>query len=176
MSATSSEQTPNTATRQWKLDPTRSTVEFRVRHFWGLITVVGHFDRFEGAYTVGADGPEIELTIDAASLDTGRKARDKHLRSADFFDVAAHPYTRFTSTGVVEAADGDLHVTGELEAAGRRVPLVFDAKLRNAGKEIEIEAATTVDHRLFGMTWSPLGTLRSPSTLHVKARLTGSRS
>jgi hypothetical protein len=37
--------------------------------------------------------------------------------------------------------------------------------------ELEIEATTTVDHRLLGMTWSPLGMIRPPATLHVKARL-----
>jgi hypothetical protein len=57
-------------------------------------------------------------------------------------------------------------------AAGKTVPLNFDAAVREIGNELEIEATTTVDHRLLDMTWSPLGAMRSPSTLHVKARLT----
>jgi polyisoprenoid-binding protein YceI len=163
------------AIRRWTLDASRSVVEFRVRHFWGLITVSGHFDRFGGAYTVGPDSREIELTIDADSLDTGRGQRDKHLRSADFFHVAEHPQTRFTSTRV-DAGDGTLHVSGELEAAGKKESLDFDAAVHEIGDELEIEATTTVDHRLLGMTWSPLGMLRSPATLHVKARLESSAS
>jgi hypothetical protein len=63
-------------------------------------------------------------------------------------------------------------VRGELEAAGSKVPLSFEAAMREFDGELEVEATTFVDHRLFGMTWSPLGMLRSPSTLHVKARLT----
>jgi polyisoprenoid-binding protein YceI len=169
---TSTERTQIAATRQWTLDPARSTVEFKVRHFWGLITVTGHFDRFDGTYTVKPDSRQIELTIDADSLDTGRKPRDKHLREADFFHVAEHPQTRFHSNSVVDAGDGTLHVSGELEAAGKTVPLNFDAAVAEIGDELEIEATTTVDHRLLDMTWSPLGALRSPSTLHVKARLT----
>ena len=169
---TSTEHKQPAATRQWTLDPARSTVEFSVRHFWGLITVTGHFDRFDGTYTVKPDSRQIELTIDADSLDTDRKPRDKHLREGDFFDVAEHPQTRFTSTRVVDVGDGTLHVSGELEAAGKTVPLNFDATVREIGDEREIEATTAVDHRLLDMTWSPLGAMRSPSTLHVKARLT----
>jgi polyisoprenoid-binding protein YceI len=160
------------AIRSWTLDPARSTVEFKVRHFWGLITVTGHFDRFDGTYMVRPDSRQIDLTIDADSLDTGRKPRDKHLRSADFFHVAAHPQTRFRSNSVVDAGDGTLRVSGELEAAGKTVALNFDAAVRTIDDELEIEATTTVDHRLLDMTWSPLGTLRGPATLHVKARLT----
>ena len=168
---TSTEAKQPAAIRRWTLDQARSTVEFRVRHFWGLITVSGHFDRFGGTYTVGPDSRQIELTIDADSLVTANRRRDKHLRSADFFHVAAHPRTRFRSNSVVDAGDGTLRVSGELEAAGKTVPLNFDAAVREIGDELEVEATTTVDHRLLDMNWSPLGTLRAPSMLHVKARL-----
>ena len=63
---------------------------------------------------------------------------------------------------------------GELEAAGRKVPLSFEASVRQIDGELEAEATALVDQRLLGMTWSPLGTVRSPSTLRVKARLTSS--
>ena len=60
----------------------------------------------------------------------------------------------------------------ELEAAGKRIPISFDARLRPLDEQtIEIEATATADHRQLGMTWSPLGMLRPPATLHVKARL-----
>jgi hypothetical protein len=67
---------------------------------------------------------------------------------------------------------GMLRVRRELEAAGRKVPISFEPRVRELDGELEVEATTPVDHRLFGMTWSPLGMLRSPTTLHVKARLT----
>ena len=162
------------ATQRWVVDPARSTVEFRVRNFWGLTTVVGHFSRFHGFYTVGADRRAVELIVDARSLDTGNRRRDEHLRSSDFFDVEQHPHVRFTANDVAEVGNGALRVGGELEAAGRKVPLSFEAPVRELDGELDAEATTPVDHRLFGMTWSPLGMLRSPSTLHVKARLTSS--
>ncbi|HEY2935344.1 MAG TPA: YceI family protein [Gaiellaceae bacterium] len=162
-----------TGTR-WQLDAAaQSTVEFRVRHFWGLITVTGRFDRFDGSLALAADGTrQIELTIDADSLDTGHSRRDAHLRSADFFDVAGQPKVRFTSTRVVDQGDGRLlRVAGDLEAAGKRIPMAFDVLVRELDDGLELETTTTADHRALGMTWSPLGMLRAPSTLYVKARL-----
>ncbi|MGH2882379.1 MAG: YceI family protein, partial [Solirubrobacteraceae bacterium] len=80
----------------WQLDPHRSSVEFRTRHFWGLITVKGHFDDYHGQLDLSAN-PAIELSIDAASVQTGNRKRDRHLRSADFFDAENHPQVRFIS-------------------------------------------------------------------------------
>ncbi|MGD0714652.1 MAG: YceI family protein [Gaiellaceae bacterium] len=157
----------------WQLDRAQSSAEFRVEHFWGLITVAGHFDRFDGTLDVDADGtPLIALTIDAASLDTGNATRDRHLRSVDFFAVTEHPEVHFNSSDVTDTDDGVLQVSGELEAAGKRIPISADARLRPLDQQtIEIEATATADHRQLGMTWSPLGMLRPPATLHVKARL-----
>jgi polyisoprenoid-binding protein YceI len=160
-----------TAFERWTADPTRTTVEFEVKHFWGLHTVRGRFRRFDGSYVVGPAGQEIELTIDAASVDTGISARDRHLRSADFFDVAEQPLVRFESTRVSGLGNGRVHVSGELEAAGTRVPLAFDASVRMIDGELEIEAATTVDQGRFGMSQGPFRNVRPPATLLVKTRL-----
>ena len=160
-----------TAVERWNVDRTRTTVEFEVKHLWGLHTVRGRFRSFDGAYIVGPGGTEIELTIDAASIDTGIAARDEHLRSADFFDVDEHPQVRFRSTRVTGLGNGDVHVSGELEAAGTIVPLAFDASVRVIDGELEVEATTTVDQRRFGMSEGPLGNVRPPTKLHVKARL-----
>ena len=122
-----SEQATTQTTRRWVLDPARSTVEFRVKHLWGLATVEGHFSRFDGSYTVGPDRREVELIVDAGSLDTGNPRRDEHLRSNAFFDVERSPQVRFTAGDVTGAGNGTLRVRGELEAAGRKVPLAFEA-------------------------------------------------
>src|SRR3954452_20198238 len=123
---------PTTYTRaavptRWSADADRTSVDFAVKTFWGLLTVRGHFDRFSGSYEVGPDGTRIELTIDADSLDTGNAKRDEHLRSTDFFAVAEHPQVRFTSTGVRESGDGTLRVAGDLHAAGKVVAIELDA-------------------------------------------------
>jgi len=170
MSATAIEQRTTAPTR-WTIDPDESFVEFAVKTFWGATTVRGRFDRFDGSYENGPDGPTIELTIDADSLDTGNRTRDKHLRSTDFFDVTEHPRVRFTSTRVHDVNGGILHVVGRLEAAGNVVLLEFPATVRPVGNGLEIEATTTVDQSELGMSSGQLGMIRRPATVDVKAHL-----
>lgn len=140
-----------------------------MRHFYGLMTVKGRFERYEGTLDLRST-PAVQLNIDADSLDTKQAKRDQHLRSADFFDVEDHPYVRFVSDGAVLEGDA-LKVRGRLQAAGKTIPLELDATLRRVDGELEVEAVTHADHRELGMTWSPLGILRAPSKLIVRGRL-----
>jgi polyisoprenoid-binding protein YceI len=158
-----------TVSGTWQLDPQRSSVEFRAGHFWGLATVTGSFDDYEGQLDLDAT-PAIELEIDAASLQTGNRKRDEHLRSSDFFDVENHPRVRFLSDAV-ELQDDTLKVRGSLSARERSIPLELDAELRQVDGELEIEATSTAQHRDLGMTWSPLGMIPPHSQLFVKAHL-----
>jgi polyisoprenoid-binding protein YceI len=153
----------------WRLDPGHSSVEFHVPQFWGLITVKGRFDEYQGKLDLTA-APAIELTIDAGSLDTKNARRDKHLRSADFFDVEHHPQVRFVSDSAALDRD-ELRVRGQLHAAGRQVPLELNATVTIADGHPQIHAEARVDQRQLGMTWSPLGMVRSPSKLIVGGRL-----
>ncbi len=164
-----------TTTRRWTADPARSTVEFEIRHMWGLGTVRGQFRRFHGSYVADAEAPAIELTIAAGSIDTGNRRRDEHLRTADFFDAGAHPTVRFTSSRVVETEDGRLRVGGVLEAAGTSVPVSLDASVSGLDDELEIDAETTFDPRVLGMSSGPLASIRPPALVHVRARLVAER-
>lgn len=156
-------------TTHWALDAERTSVEFSVKSFWGLATVHGRFDTVDGWYETGPDGAKLELTIDAASLDTGNTMRDKHLRSAGFFHVVQHPQVRFTSLQVHIIGSGVLHVVGRLEAAGDSVLLEFPALFRPVDGGLEIEATTSVDQRKLGMSSGMLGMIRRPTSLHVTA-------
>jgi polyisoprenoid-binding protein YceI len=173
MSTTQSAQDsqPLTGTR-WRLDPSGSSAEFRVPYLWGLASVKGRFQRLDGRLEVDHDDRWwMELTVDAASLDTGNRKRDAHLRSADFFDVVEHPEVRFRSNTVEASGAGRLRVEGELEAAGRRVRLPVEVTVEHAGGRLDVEAAATVDQRRLGMTFSPLGAIRTPAALTVRARM-----
>jgi polyisoprenoid-binding protein YceI len=170
MATTAIEQT-RVAPARWTVTRDESSVEFAVKTFWGLMTVRGRFDRFDGSYEIGPQGAKIELTIDADSLDTGNPTRDKHLRSTDFFHVAEHPHVRFISTRVHDVDGSILHVVGRLEAAGSVVSLEFPATVRPAVDGFEVEATTTVDQQELGMSSGTLGMIRRPVTLHVRARV-----
>jgi polyisoprenoid-binding protein YceI len=157
------------ATGTWRLDPARSNVEFHVPHFYGLMTVKGHFDSYHGSLDLSAH-PAVELVIDADSLDTKQKQRDKHLRSGHFFAVSNHPQVRFEAD--TATLDGKtLKASGQLHAAGKRIPLHIDATITPVDSEFEIQATALADQRELGMTWSPLGITRAPSKLIVRGRL-----
>ena len=154
---------------RWRIDPTRSSVEFRTPTLWGLATVTGRFETYEGTLDL-QQNPAIELTIDAASLDTNLGFRDKHLRSGDFFDVERHSQVRFVSDSVTLEGER-LKVRGRLHAAGQSIPLELDASVRRVGDELEVDANTLADHGELGMSHGLLGMIRTPSELIVHGRL-----
>jgi polyisoprenoid-binding protein YceI len=158
-------EAPSTEGTRWRIDPTRSRIEFRTRTFWGLTTVKGRFHRFDGTLDLRG-APAVDLTIDATSLDTNNRLRDKHLRSADFFDVDNHPHVRFLSD-CATLDDDRLTVHGRLYAAGASMPLELQAAIRRVGDELVIDAGTHADHHELGMTKSTLGMIQTPSKLLV---------
>src|SRR4029450_13469246 len=135
--------TAGLATGLWQLDPARQRVEFHVPNFYGLMTVTGRFERYEGTLNVSGR-PAVAPGIEADTLKTHNKRRDTHLRSDDFFDVANPPRLRFEADDA--DLDGDtLKVRGLLYAAGNHVPLEVEATVTAVGAEFEIEAIALVD-------------------------------
>ena len=153
----------------WRLDPERSSVEFHVRHLWGLGTVKGRFESYEGVLDFTAD-PAIVLTVDAASLQTGNGKRDQDLRSARFFDVEQHPSVRFVSESVSVERDR-MKVRGRLHARGSSIPLEIDAQIRTTDDGAEIDTVTTAPHQELGMTFNPVRMIRPTSRLIVRGAL-----
>ena len=166
---TKSSETESLADGRWRIDPARSSVEFRTPTLWGLATVKGQFEGYEGSLDLGRS-PAIELTLDATSLNTHNGLRDQHLRSAEFFDVANHPEVRFVSDSATLEGD-TLKVRGRLYAAGQSLPLELGARVRRVGDEFEVQARTHGDHRQLGMSHGFLGMIPTPSELIVHARL-----
>src|SRR5687768_2722265 len=94
------------ATGTHAIDATHSNVEFAVKHMM-ITTVKGRFGDVSGTVTVPGSGePSVDVTINAASIDTRVEARDNHLKSGDFFDVEKYPTLRFVSTKATRTDDG----------------------------------------------------------------------
>ena len=119
---------------RFRIQPEASEIMFRATS--RLMNAEGHFSRFSGDVVVDPEAvssARIMLTIDAASLDTGIDMRDRHLRSADFFDVERYPTIDFHSVRV-ESGGRRATVVGRLTLHGvtRQVAVPVDVQISNA--------------------------------------------
>jgi polyisoprenoid-binding protein YceI len=159
-------------TGNWTLDPSRSTVSLKSVSMLGLARVNGVFRQVTGQGAISPDG-EVNgsLTVAAASIDTKQGKRDKHLRSADFFDSDNYPDITFTVRSVQPSGEGEnVTVTGDLTVRGRTRPLSFAATvaIREDG-EIWLDARVRINRGDFGLTWNFLRTMSMDNDLSVHA-------
>jgi len=145
----------------WKVDPDHTTVGFSVSHLF--TSVQGRFDRFEGTIEFDPAKPEaavIRGEIEAASINTNNEKRDRHLRSADFFDVEKHPKILFESTKVTTTGPAQGRVAGKLSIHGVTQPVELEVKYLGQGRDpwgnerAGFRATLTVDRRDYGLNWN----------------------
>ena len=156
----------------WTLDPARSAVVLHTRHTFGLLALRGVFGTVSGHGTVTADGNASGvITVTAASVDTKNPRRDKHLRSADFFDVENHPEFTFAVDSVT-LTDGGARVAGTLTVRERTNPASFDARVATDNGEVVLDGELPVNRADYGLTWNFLGIAAMHSTIEVHAVFT----
>jgi polyisoprenoid-binding protein YceI len=158
---------------EWILDPSRSSVSLSNRSMGGLARVRGVFRQVSGNGTVSHDGQVSgTFAVAAASIDTGNARRDKHLRSADFFDSGNHPDVTFTVEGIRPSLRG-VTVTGTLSVRGRGRPLGFDATAAvQPNGEVWLDAEIIINRADFGLTWNLLGLVSMDNAITVHAVFT----
>ena len=148
-------------TTTWNIDATHSTIGFSIRHMV-FSKVRGRFLKYTGAIQLDDDLAKswVEVTIDAASIDTGTAQRDTHLRSADFFDAERFPELRFRSTRVDDLGGDRLRVTGDLTIRDVAREVVLDVEPAGRGMDpwgnerIGFVAKTSLDRKDFGLKWN----------------------
>ena len=148
----------------YALDAAHTTVGFRIRHM-GLAFVEGEFDGFEGAIAFDpADiaATSVQATIQTTTVDTDVDARDGHLRTADFFDVATYPTMTFRSTGVQPTGPTTFRLAGDLTLHGVTRPVTLDVTAAGpisdprGGTRAGFHAEGEIDRRDFGITWGQI--------------------
>jgi len=144
----------------WEVDPTQSSVKFQVKHMV-IATVNGRFTVFAGALEAGEDGAlHAHSTVQVATIDTNLRKRDEHLRSADFFDAAAHPQIRFTSTEITPTGGTSLRITGRLTIKGQTRPVELTAEVGDVrvvpwgNERIKFVLRGELNRKDFGLTWN----------------------
>ena len=146
----------------YQIDPSHSTVGFSVKHMM-IAKVHGAFDKVSGRLTYDPASPSkssIEVSIEAASINTREPQRDTHLRGSDFFDVEKYPMLSFKSTRV-EGSGGELKVTGDLTIHGVTRSVTLDVEgpsdeLKDpwGNAKIGASATTKIKRKDFGLTWN----------------------
>lgn len=121
-----------TINNPWTNDDPHSQLGFTITHL-GIADVSGTFNDFD--VTVKSSKPDFsdasfELMAKTASIDTRVEARDNHLKSADFFDVAKYPTLNFKSTGIKKAGKNKYKLTGDLTLHGVTKPVTMDLTYR----------------------------------------------
>ena len=148
------------ATETYALDPEHTAISFSIRHFFSRVP--GRFGKSEGTITLDPEDltkGSVEVTIDAASIDTNEPSRDKHLRSDAFFDVEHHPRIVFKSTAVTQPTKGKLKVAGNLTIRGVTKPVTLDVDVLGFGEMYgawrgAFEARTHINRQDFGVSWN----------------------
>src|SRR6202795_4104415 len=102
-------------TSTWNIDPAHSTAQFTVRHL-AISNVTGNFTKVTGSVVLNEKDitqSQVSATIDVSSVDTRVEARDKDLKSPNFFEVEKYPTMEFKSKRISNAG-GKLQVVGDL--------------------------------------------------------------
>jgi polyisoprenoid-binding protein YceI len=145
----------------WNLDKTHTSIEFVATHMM-FTKVRGKFEDFSGVIHYDPANPNassVEVTIQAASINSGVADRDNHLKSPDFLDVANHPTLTFKSTKV-EANGDKAKIYGDLTIRDVTRPVVIDAEAVGEGvnpwgmKVAGFSGSTKINREDFGLTWN----------------------
>ena len=144
------------------LDPAHTRVGFVARH--AMVTKVrGQFNEVEGTAVV--DGTDltrstVQLTIQAASIDTRNEQRDGHLRSNDFLAMEEYPQITFVSTAVEQTGPTSFDVTGDLTIKGVTnsvtIPFEFEGAATDpfGNQRVGFEGSVVINRKDYGVTWN----------------------
>ncbi len=150
---------------EWRIDPTHTTVSFKVRHL-GVTWVQGEFQRVSGKVSYDRKNPgaaAADIVIDAASINTRNARRDNHLRTDDFLLVEKHPSITFKSKSVKNAGADGLDLVGDLTIRGVTKEVVL--KVADISGEVTTgrgtvkmgaSATTQINRKEFGVKYNRL--------------------
>jgi len=149
---------------EWTVDPAHSVASFTVKHMM-VSTVRGEFGKMTGTASWSKpdySDAQVDVTIDATTINTREPKRDAHLKSPDFFDVAKFPTLTFKSKRVEKAKEkGHVTLVGELTIHGVTKEVAFDVtgpspemKTPFGTVAVGAEAKAKINRKDFGLNWN----------------------
>lgn len=151
------------AQTQWQVDPYHSSLNFSIKHS-GISLVNGKFLDYTGSLTTNGDAlrdAQFNFNVQVASINTNVDARDKHLRSTDFFEVETYPTMTFKSSKILATGKPEQFLLyGELTIKGVTKPVIFDVYYggtakSNQGEKLGMKAKTTINRFDYNINYDP---------------------
>jgi polyisoprenoid-binding protein YceI len=146
----------------WSIDSAHTSITFSVRHMM-ISNVHGRFENVEGIVDFNPENPgesNIDVKIDASSIDTREQQRDNHLRSPDFLDVEKYPYILFRSSRIEKTSPSTGKVYGELTIHGETRQIVLEVEYAGQAKSpfgttsAGFTATTQINRKDWGLGWN----------------------
>lgn len=149
---------------KWVLDPSHSEILFKVKHMM-IANVKGEFRKFNvEVQTAGDDFNHamVRVSIDAGSVFTNNEDRDKHLRSADFFDAENYKELVFEGKKLTKVDDENYKLTGNLVIKGIEKEVTLDVEFGGINKDpwgrqrAGFSVNGTINRKDWGLTWNAM--------------------
>ena len=155
----------------WNLVPARSAITFKIKNMWGMLNVKGRFTEFSGDGQLTGKGAVFgRLDIRAASVSTGIGRRDRHLRSADFFDVERFGEISVVVTAVHPTKGRAADLRADFTIKGITAPLPLSVTITELDDaSIRISGETKVDRSQFDLGWNKFGVMAATATAAADA-------
>jgi polyisoprenoid-binding protein YceI len=151
----------NTLTGTWVMDPANSNVTFSVRHL--VSKVEGSFGEFKGEADIHEDISDSTVygSVDVTTINTNDEERDAHLRSPEFFDIENHPTMTFrTNRWHKSEASDEITLEGELTIRDVTRPVVFTGEFDtirlddNGDSRADLRLVAKIDRTDWGLSWN----------------------
>lgn len=148
---------------QWKVDPYHSSLNFTISHS-GISLINGKFIEYTGNLTTNGDklqNANFDFTVDAKSINTNVEARDKHLQSADFFEVEKYPALSFKSSKILATGKPDHYLLyGKLTIKNVTKDVIFDVDFggiakSDKGDKLGMKAETIINRFDYNINYDP---------------------
>lgn len=173
---------PATAAEEaYTIDKGHTFITFEISHI-GYAWIPGTFNEFEGSFRYDPENranSSAQFTLQTESIDTEHAKRDKHLRSADFFNVSEYPTATFKSTAYEPTGENSAEMTGNLTIKGITKEVTFEVRELGAGEDPwgnfrrSFEATTEISLDDFKIDQYGLG--EASSTAEIRVAVEGTR-
>ena len=151
------------AIRNWVIDPSHSEIRFKIKHLM-ITTVTGSFDIFQASVETEDEDfmkAKVSFYADIDSISTGDEQRDRHLKSAEFFDAATYPKLKFVATKVENVDnDGSYELYGDITIKEITKNIKLDVEFGGVVKDAygNTKAGFSINGKInrkdFSLTWN----------------------